>query len=108
VTPASGKPGDDAPKPDASRFRRRIERRKRGRLGGRWATRGPWAPATRHALDELPVDARRSFEALPGVFCVLRKLSDDSWALVARTGISSDALVGLWTAERVLIDSDER
>jgi hypothetical protein len=108
VTPTSGKPGDDAPKPDAARFRRRIERRKRGRLGGRWTTRGPWSTATRHALDEMPVDTRRSFEALPGVFCVLRKASDDSWALVARTGISSEALVGLYMAERVLIDSDER
>lgn len=98
---------NEPPKPNASQFRRRRERRERGRQGEGWVTAGPWECATRESLDAMPVDTRRAFELRPGVFGVLSKYDSDTWAVIPRRGIPSDALVGTWTAPRVRRDGDD-
>ena len=93
------------PVPDASRFQKGAERRPwRGR--STWTTVPDWRALTGDELDALPVGTRRTVAFVPGEYVGLVR-THEGWTLLARHRIQSDALAGLRSAPRVLMDPEE-
>ncbi|MGY1846164.1 hypothetical protein [Blastococcus sp. SYSU DS1021] len=96
-----------SPTPDASRFRRKIDRPKRApSYESKWTTVEDWSTPTVDEYEAMPDGTRLAFTAGDSLhLTALRR--GPRWTVLARTQVPSRALAGLATAPRVRVGDVE-
>lgn len=96
---------DDDSKEGTSATARRRERRKRSSRVRR-ETRLPWSELTEQEWEAVEMGERRALHLTPGL-CLTVERTAEGWTAHTRSRIPSRLLVGLWSAPRVRVESED-
>jgi hypothetical protein len=104
VTPADTGQQGNSQETGSTTARRRERRKRSGRVNRE--TRLPWSELTEEEWNAVPIGSRRALSVSPGL-CLTVERTDEGWAAHTRSRIPSRLLVGLWSAPRVRVESED-